>query len=526
MIQSVVRMQQADLGLNADGVLTMRVSLPAASYPEAERRVAFFRDVLQEIEALPGVRSAGATSALPLSGWMPTRSFLVDGYTPPPDAPLPWGEWAVAAPGYFRTMGIPLLRGREFTVQDMEEARPVAVVNAFLAERYWPDDDPIGQRVGFPGSDTQYEVVGVVGDVAAQGVHMPMRTQLYVPLGSPAQSHMFLVVKGDQSHEAITAAVRQAVTRVDPNQPVYGVRAMDFYAERAIAQQRFAMVLLSAFAAIGLVLAASGHTHGWPMPRGGSQRIADSLASYLRSIGGRIEVNRRITRLDDLPSASAYLFDVSPAQVVRIAGNALPARYRRRLEKFRHGPGIFKVDWALDGPIPWKCEGCRHAGTVHLGGTLEAVAESERAAWNGQHAERPFVLLAQQSSFDESRAPPGKHAAWAYSHVPHGSTVDMTGRIEAQVERYAPGFRDLVLARHTFDSEALEAYNPNYVGGDIAGGAQDLRQIVARPALRWTPYATPNPKIYLCSASTPPGGGVHGMCGYLAARAALRSLTQ
>jgi phytoene dehydrogenase-like protein len=277
----------------------------------------------------------------------------------------------------------------------------------------------------------------------------------------------------------------------------------------------------AASAAIGLVLAASGHTHGWPMPRGGSQRIADSLASYLRSIGGRIEVNRRITRLDDLPSASAYLFDVSPAQVVRIAGNALPARYRRRLEKFRHGPGIFKVDWALDGPIPWKCEGCRHAGTVHLGGTLEAVAESERAAWNGQHAERPFVLLAQQSSFDESRAPPGKHAAWAYSHVPHGSTVDMTGRIEAQVERYAPGFRDLVLARHTFDSEALEAYNPNYVGGDIAGGAQDLRQIVARPALRWTPYATPNPKIYLCSASTPPGGGVHGMCGYHAARALL-----
>jgi len=277
----------------------------------------------------------------------------------------------------------------------------------------------------------------------------------------------------------------------------------------------------AASAAVGLVLAAAGHVHGWPLPRGGSQRIADALASYLRSLGGRIEVGRPIGEMSDLPHAAAYLFDVSPIHLVGIAGDALPARYRRRLERFRHGPGIFKMDWALDGPIPWTSAACGNAGTVHLGGDLDAVAAGERAAWNGEHPERPFVLLAQQSRFDGSRAPEGKHTAWAYCHVPHGSTVDMADRIESQVERFAPGFRDLVLARHSFDSAALEAHNPNYVGGDIAGGAQDLRQILARPVLRWTPYATPNPKLFLCSASTPPGGGVHGMCGFHAARAAL-----
>lgn len=272
-----------------------------------------------------------------------------------------------------------------------------------------------------------------------------------------------------------------------------------------------------ASAAVGLVLGAAGQAGGWPFPKGGAQRIADALASCLRAEGGRIEVGRPIDRMDDLPPARAYVFDVAPRNLARIAGRSLPLRYRRALGRFRHGPGVFKVDWALDSPIPWTNEACGRAGTVHLGGDLEAVAAAERAPWEGRHPERPFVLLAQPSLFDDTRAPPGKHTAWAYCHVPNGSREDMTERIEGQVERFAPGFRDRILARHTLDTEAIEAYNPNYVGGDIAAGVQDLRQILARPVARWNPYTTPNRRIFLCSASTPPGGGVHGMCGYHAA---------
>jgi phytoene dehydrogenase-like protein len=275
-------------------------------------------------------------------------------------------------------------------------------------------------------------------------------------------------------------------------------------------------------AAFGLMLGVLGHTAGWPFARGGSQAIADSLASYLGSLGGEIVLGRRVESIDDLPPARVVLFDLTPRQLLRIAGDRMAGRYRRRLERYRYGPGVFKIDWALDGPVPWKAEQCRRAGTVHLGGTLAEIAASERTVNRGQHPDRPYVLVAQQSLFDASRSPRGKQTLWAYCHLPSGSTFDMTDRIEAQVERFAPGFRDLVLGRSAMGPAELERRNANYVGGDINGGVQDLRQLFARPALRLDPYSTPDRKVFICSSSTPPGGGVHGMCGYYAARAALR----
>jgi phytoene dehydrogenase-like protein len=277
-------------------------------------------------------------------------------------------------------------------------------------------------------------------------------------------------------------------------------------------------------AAFGLMLGTVGHAYGWPLVRGGSQKLADGLVSYLRSLGGEVETGRTVESVDELPPARALLFDIGPRGVARVVGSRFPQRYLRRLERYRYGPGVFKVDWALDGPVPWRSPECARAGTVHLGSTLEEIVTSEAAATNGEHAERPFVLVAQQSPFDPSRAPEGKHTLWAYCHVPNGSTVDMTERIERQIERFAPGFRDLVLARSVMSAVDVERYNPNYVGGDINGGVQDVRQLFARPALRLTPYSTPAKGIYICSSSTPPGGGVHGMCGYLAAKAALRFL--
>ncbi len=274
-------------------------------------------------------------------------------------------------------------------------------------------------------------------------------------------------------------------------------------------------------ASFGLVLAMLGHAVGWPLPRGGSHRIADALACHLRSLGGEIVTGRLIQSLDELPPTRAVLCDVTPRQLLALTGDKLPAGYRRRLNRYRYGPGVFKIDWALDGPIPWTAEACRRAGTVHVGGTLEEILKAEKEVWQGKHPEKPFVLLAQQSLFDDSRAPAGKHTAWAYCHVPNGSTLDMAGAITAQVERFAPGFRDLILAEHSFTAMQMEAYNPNYVGGDINGGVQDLRQLFTRPVPRLVPYSTPVQGLYICSSSTPPGGGVHGMCGYHAAQAAL-----
>jgi phytoene dehydrogenase-like protein len=274
-------------------------------------------------------------------------------------------------------------------------------------------------------------------------------------------------------------------------------------------------------AGFGLVLLLAGHLFGWPFPRGGSQRIADALVSFLRELGCELEAGAGVDSLDSLPPARSVFCDVSPGELLRIGGGRLPRDYARRLGHFRHGPAAFKVDYALDEPIPWAAEECARAGTVHLGGTLPEITESERAPWRGRHAERPFVLLAQHSLFDPSRAPAGKHTVWAYCHVPNGSNVDMTERIEAQIERFAPGFRKRVLARSVLPPAALETRNRNLVGGDINGGAATLWRLAARPVTKLNPYATPARGVYLCSASTPPGGGVHGMCGYLAARSAL-----
>ncbi|MBA2393880.1 MAG: NAD(P)/FAD-dependent oxidoreductase [Ktedonobacteraceae bacterium] len=274
-------------------------------------------------------------------------------------------------------------------------------------------------------------------------------------------------------------------------------------------------------AAPALLLGTVGHVVGWPFPRGGSQMISDALAAHLRVLGGEIVTGVEVKSFAALPPARVALFDVTPRQLLRIAGEQLSAGYTRALQRYRYGPGSFKIDYALDGPVPWKAEGCSQAATVHLGGTLAEVMAAEEQVARGEHPERPFVLLAQQSLFDETRAPSGMQTLWAYCHVPNGSTVDMTERIENQIERFAPGFRDRVLARHITNPAALEQYNANYIGGDINGGIQDIWQLFTRPTFRPVPYTTSDPNIFICSSSTPPGGGVHGMCGYFAAQAAL-----
>ncbi|MDX6481610.1 MAG: hypothetical protein QOG85_2120 [Gaiellaceae bacterium] len=301
-----------------------------------------------------------------------------------------------------------------------------------------------------------------------------------------------------------------------------GPRARGFFA--GMCAHSLLPLTQPATAAFGLMLGMLGHAVGWPFPKGGSQKIADALAAHLRSLGGEIETGRRVESLAELGDAKAILLDVTPRQLVALAGDALPSGYRRGLEKFRYGPGVFKLDWALDGPIPWAAEECARAATVHLGGTLEEIAASEREPWRGGVSDKPYVLLAQPSLFDASRAPEGKQTAWAYCHVPNGSPLDLTGRVEAQVERFAPGFRDRIIARSALGPAEFEAHNANLVGGDINGGAADIRQLFTRPVARRSPYTTPIPSLFICSASTPPGGGVHGMCGTHAARAALRRL--
>ena len=273
---------------------------------------------------------------------------------------------------------------------------------------------------------------------------------------------------------------------------------------------------------IGLVLLTVGHIRGWPVAEGGSQSIADALISYFKSIGGKIETNQTVKSLDQLPSSRVVLLDVGPLQLLKIAGNHLSSYYRWQLKKFHYGMGVFKIDWALADPIPFKAESARKAVTIHLGSSFQEMAASEKSAWFGKASEKPAVILAQQSIIDPRRAPEGKQTGWAYCHVPSGSTTDMTEAIEKQVERFAPGFRERILARHTMNTKEMEELNSNYIGGDIGGGANILSQLFTRPALRSAPYRSSVRGIYLCSASTPPGGGVHGMCGYHAAKRALR----
>jgi phytoene dehydrogenase-like protein len=337
----------------------------------------------------------------------------------------------------------------------------------------------------------------------------PLLRQLLGPLRPPRRP----LLLGRFGMSGIRSAVGLARSRF------HGERARALFA--GCAAHSILPLNAPASAAFGIILALSGHAVGWPVTRGGSQRLADALAAHLRELGGTVETGRRVESLDELP-AGTVLLDVTPRQLFRLAGERLPRRYQRGLTRYRYGAGVFKLDWALDGPIPWTAAEAARAGTVHLGGTLDEIAAAEDAVERGGHPERPFVLLVQPSLFDPSRAPPGKHTAWAYCHVPNGSTRDMTDAIEGQVERFAPGFRDLVLARSAMDTAEVARRNPNYVGGDIIGGRQDLRQLFTRPVARPVPYSTPLPGVFLCSSSTPPGGGVHGMCGYWAARAALR----
>jgi phytoene dehydrogenase-like protein len=328
--------------------------------------------------------------------------------------------------------------------------------------------------------------------------------------------------------------------RVVPRHPflmarfgLYGLRpattvAKRFHTDHAralfagCAAHSFLPLEAAASTSFGLALILAGHATGWPCARGGSDAISRALAAHFRLLGGQITTSHPVRTMRDVPSSRAVIFDVTPRQLAMVAGDELPSRYVRRLRRYRYGPGVFKVDWALSGPIPWTAEACRRAATVHVGGTIEEIATNESAIWRGAATDKPFVLVAQQSLFDPTRAPAGKHTGWAYCHVPNGSTADMTEAIERQIERFAPGFRDLILARHTINTAQYEDRNANFIGGDIAGGANNLTQFLMRPFPKRDPYATPNPRLYIGSSSTPPGGGVHGMCGYWAAQSVLR----
>lgn len=277
-----------------------------------------------------------------------------------------------------------------------------------------------------------------------------------------------------------------------------------------------------ATSAIGLVLGGAGHAVGWPLPKGGSQSIAEALGDYFTSLGGEIETGVEVTTIEQLPDAKAYLFDITPRQLIQIAGDRLPSAYVQKLRNFKYGSGVFKIDYILNEPVPWNDSRCNRAGTVHLGGSFDEIAASEKEISQGQHSENPYVLIAQQSLFDEARTPDSKHTLWAYCHVPNGSTLDMTRQIETQIERFAPGFRDIIEARHTMNTDQFVEYNANYIDGDINGGRQDITQLFSRPHSITNPYATPTRGIYLCSSSTPPGGGVHGMCGFHAANSVLK----
>lgn len=280
----------------------------------------------------------------------------------------------------------------------------------------------------------------------------------------------------------------------------------------------------TATSAIALVLMMAAHYKGWPLIKGGSQQLANALAAYYTSLGGKIETGFNVSSLQQLPSSHAVLFDVSPKQLLQIAGNKFSSLYTKQLNNFKYGMGVYKIDFALSEPIPFTAPECRQAGTVHIGNSMKEIALNEALVWNGKHADKPFVLLAQQSLFDASRAPQGKHTAWAYCHVPNGSDRNITGAIEQQIERFAPGFKDCILAKHAMNAAAMQAYNANYIGGDINGGAPLISQLFTRPALRLSPYKTSAKGLYICSASTPPGGGVHGMNGYHAAKKALKDV--
>ncbi len=360
-------------------------------------------------------------------------------------------------------------------------------------------------------------------------------------LGLDANSYKQLVTPFVGKAEALIADSLKPLGF--PNDPAllfkFGLKAMQpasFFAQHAFKYDRAKALFAGCTAhsvlpfdklfttAIGLIFLVTGHVENWTIPKGGSQNIANALVSYFKSLGGEMMLSNKIDRFEQLPSAKKYIFDTDPIQLANIAEMQLPQNYRKRLQRYRFGPGVFKIDYALNGPIPWKDPNCLKASTVHVGGTLKEIASSEKDAWVGKHSEKPFVMLAQQSQFDDTRAPKGKHTGWAYCHLPNGSERDMTTQIEAQIERFAPGFKDIVLERHILAPKDFYNYNPNYFGGAVTGGAADLFQLFTRPVARIDPYSTPNPDIFICSASSPPGGGVHGMCGFYAAQSVLKSL--
>ena len=354
-------------------------------------------------------------------------------------------------------------------------------------------------------------------------------------LGSDGKAYKDLLTPFVENHEKLFSDILTPLHF--PRNPflvgLFAVRAL--HSAKNLAERKFRSARTRAFfsglaahamiplentgtAGFGIVLATLAHAVGWPIIKGGSQKLSDALADHFRDNGGEIVTGKTIFSLDDLPKANYYFFDVTPRQLLNITGLGLSGNYRRRLGRFRYGPGVYKVDWALNRPIPWKAEICRKAGTVHLGNSLEEIDASIRHANMGKIFSSPYVVLAQQSLFDPSRAPEGMHTAWAYCHVPHGSAEDVTNLIENRIEQYAPGFREAILAKSSMSPRAMELYNPNYVGGDINGGLQDLFQLYTRPIFSAFPYRTSVKNIYICSSSTPPGGGVHGLCGYYAAR--------
>jgi phytoene dehydrogenase-like protein len=407
------------------------------------------------------------------------------------------------------------------------------------------------ERFGLDWIQPEISVAHPLDDGSAPALHRDVDLTAS-SFGDDARSYRNLMAPLARDWEKLSAEFLQPILHL-PQHPIalgkFGIRALcpATFLTRLLFKNESTRALFAGIAAhsflpleslvasaFALVLGSAGHAVGWPIPRRGSQSIANALANYFLELGGRIEIARRIENLNQLPKSRVTLFDTTVWQFARIAGDRFPTRYRRRLENFKHAPGIFKIDYALSSPIPWKAEACRRAGTVHLGGTIEEIANTERDVARGKIPERPFVLVAQQSLFDETRAPSGQHTLWAYCHVPFGCSpqrvrpaadkIDLSKRIESQIERFAPGFRDCILARHKMSATDLEKSNPNLAGGDINGGAANLAQLIARPVFSPTPYRSPVRGIYLCSSSTPPGGGVHGMCGYHAARAALRDM--
>ena len=408
---------------------------------------------------------------------------------------------AIASP-FFRTLDLGT-RGVRFLEPEVPFAHPLDGGRAAVLERSLA---ATAAGLGEPDGRAWRRLFGpLVRDADALGgellrpiVHVPRHPGLLARFGLPALRSVTGLARsrfGGQAAQALFAGVG-----------AHSMLALD----RPLG------------ASFGLVLATYAHAVGWPMVEGGAVAVADALAAELEALGGEIVTDHRVGSLDELPASRTILLDVTPRQLLAIGGGRLPDPIRRHAERFRYGPGVFKIDWALDGPVPWAAEGPRRAATIHLGGTLEEIAASEAKIAAGRAPQRPYVLFVQYAPWDPSRAPGGHTTAWAYCHVPSGSRDDMTERIEVQVERFAPGFRDRILARHTYDPAAMAAHDPNYVGGDINGGIQDIRQGVFRPWPSLDPYRLGDGGLYLCSSSTPPGGGVHGMCGFHAARSALR----